>query len=62
MLLMPAKQPPAGDQWVHEIKYDGYRMLCHVADRVPAFDRYSTAVQHQPYSELTSCEYLINCE
>ena len=20
---------PSGDKWVHEIKYDGYRMLCH---------------------------------
>ncbi len=25
-----AKSPPAGDDWVHEIKYDGYRMLCRV--------------------------------
>jgi bifunctional non-homologous end joining protein LigD len=23
------KAPP-GDDWIHEIKYDGYRMLCHV--------------------------------
>ncbi len=22
---------PAGDEWVHEIKFDGYRMLCRVA-------------------------------
>ena len=21
---------PGGDDWIHEIKYDGYRMLCHV--------------------------------
>jgi bifunctional non-homologous end joining protein LigD len=27
------KAPPAGDAWVHEIKHDGYRMLCRVADR-----------------------------
>ncbi len=26
-----AKAPPAGDAWVHEIKYDGYRMVCRVA-------------------------------
>jgi bifunctional non-homologous end joining protein LigD len=26
-----AKQPPAGDNWLHEIKYDGYRMGCAVA-------------------------------
>jgi bifunctional non-homologous end joining protein LigD len=22
--------PPAGDDWLHEIKYDGYRMLCRI--------------------------------
>jgi bifunctional non-homologous end joining protein LigD len=22
------KEPPPGDQWVHEVKYDGYRILC----------------------------------
>ena len=27
-----AKSPPAGAGWVHEIKYDGYRMLCRIAD------------------------------
>jgi bifunctional non-homologous end joining protein LigD len=26
-----AKQPPAGDDWLHEIKYDGYRMGCAVS-------------------------------
>jgi bifunctional non-homologous end joining protein LigD len=26
------KSPPAGASWVHEIKYDGYRMLCRIAD------------------------------
>jgi len=23
---------PAGDEWIHEIKYDGYRALCHLDD------------------------------
>jgi bifunctional non-homologous end joining protein LigD len=23
---------PAGEEWIHEIKYDGYRALCHLAD------------------------------
>jgi bifunctional non-homologous end joining protein LigD len=23
--------PPAGDQWLHEIKYDGYRIACRIA-------------------------------
>lgn len=25
-----AKQPPIGDDWLHELKFDGYRMLCHL--------------------------------
>lgn len=25
-----AKDAPIGDQWVHEIKFDGYRMLCRI--------------------------------
>jgi bifunctional non-homologous end joining protein LigD len=27
------KAPPAGDEWLHEIKYDGYRMGCAIAAR-----------------------------
>ena len=23
-------KPPVGDQWFHELKFDGYRMLCHL--------------------------------
>ncbi|HVN35169.1 MAG TPA: DNA ligase D [Casimicrobiaceae bacterium] len=26
------KAPPDGAKWIHEIKYDGYRMLCRIAD------------------------------
>jgi bifunctional non-homologous end joining protein LigD len=26
------KTPPASGNWIHEIKYDGYRMLCRIAD------------------------------
>ncbi len=24
-------EPPPGDDWIHEIKFDGYRMLCHLS-------------------------------
>ena len=24
------KEPPAGDFWLHELKFDGYRMLCRI--------------------------------
>lgn len=24
-------KPPAGDEWLHELKFDGYRMVCHLS-------------------------------
>ncbi|RJR38349.1 MAG: DNA ligase D [Desulfobacteraceae bacterium] len=27
-LAMLVKEPPQGERWIHEIKYDGYRILC----------------------------------
>jgi bifunctional non-homologous end joining protein LigD len=24
------KEPPSGDEWLHELTFDGYRMLCHL--------------------------------
>jgi len=24
------KEPPTGDEWFHELKFDGYRMICHL--------------------------------
>jgi len=29
-LASPATRAPEGDGWIHEIKYDGYRLLCRV--------------------------------
>ncbi|HEY6659493.1 MAG TPA: non-homologous end-joining DNA ligase [Pyrinomonadaceae bacterium] len=26
-------KPPAGDEWLHELKFDGYRLLCHLEGR-----------------------------
>jgi bifunctional non-homologous end joining protein LigD len=26
------ESPPEGDQWIHELKFDGYRLLCHLKD------------------------------
>jgi bifunctional non-homologous end joining protein LigD len=35
-----ADEPPPGDDWVHEIKYDGYRALCRIEDgRARVFTR-----------------------
>lgn len=30
MLATLVKTPPQGDDWLHEVKYDGYRMLCRI--------------------------------
>ena len=31
-LPRPAKQPPAGPGWIHEIKHDGFRIMARYAD------------------------------
>ena len=34
------REPPAGPQWIHEVKFDGWRMQLHkVCDRVVVFSR-----------------------
>jgi bifunctional non-homologous end joining protein LigD len=34
-------EAPAGDEWLHELKFDGYRLLCHVnRGRVRLFTRH----------------------
>src|SRR6476660_9692464 len=30
-------KPPSGDQWLHELKFDGYRLLCHLEGRQVRF-------------------------
>jgi bifunctional non-homologous end joining protein LigD len=35
------KEPPQGDEWLHELKFDGYRLLCHMnRGRVRLFTRH----------------------
>jgi bifunctional non-homologous end joining protein LigD len=31
-------EAPEGDQWLHELKFDGYRLLCHLSGSTFAFD------------------------
>lgn len=34
------EKPPEGDQWFHELKFDGYRMICHLKNgKVKFFSR-----------------------
>ena len=30
-------KPPAGDEWFHELKLDGYRLLCHLNNKEVRF-------------------------
>src|ERR1051325_5189984 len=30
-------KPPSGDEWFHELKFDGYRLLCHLERRQVRF-------------------------
>lgn len=40
MLCTPTETPPAGDKWLHEIKYDGYRLQAAVSgDAVRLYTR-----------------------
>jgi bifunctional non-homologous end joining protein LigD len=32
MQLRLVDRPPSGDEWLHEIKHDGYRMLAHISN------------------------------
>jgi bifunctional non-homologous end joining protein LigD len=42
-LPRPAKEPPAGPGWIHEIKHDGFRILARRdAERLRLFTRHGT--------------------
>jgi bifunctional non-homologous end joining protein LigD len=34
-----ASRPPAGRQWLHEVKFDGYRFQCHIHSGIRFFTR-----------------------
>lgn len=36
-LATPKSKAPSGDQWLHEIRYDGYRIQIHVSGRKKAY-------------------------
>jgi len=54
------EQPPHGDDWLHELKFDGYRLICHLKnggvrfwtrnqnDWTPKFQRLAKAIKDFP--------------
>jgi hypothetical protein len=57
LLASPAKTPPSGPDWLHEIKHDGFRILALRDDRAIGslieaagfqFDRYETGYMQGP--------------
>ena len=38
-LPSPAKRPPTGPDWIHEIKHEGFRLLARRDDRVRLLSR-----------------------
>ena len=69
-----AKQPPTGDDWLHEIKFDGFRAQVHVeADDVTIYSRNgndltrrfkqlkSTIASIRVHSAIIDCE-LVACD
>jgi bifunctional non-homologous end joining protein LigD len=42
-LPRPAKEPPSGPDWIHEIKHDGFRILARrEGERTRLFTRHGT--------------------
>ena len=48
-LPRPAKEPPTGPGWIHEIKHDGFRIIAQRDDARPALhaDTTSRRLDHQ---------------
>ena len=44
-LASPTDVPASGDEWLHELKYDGYRVLCRMSDgSIDLFSRRGTTI------------------
>jgi bifunctional non-homologous end joining protein LigD len=54
-LLQPAEAPPEGDDWLHEIKFDGYRILIAAEAERPRLWSRSGRDMRRLLPELASC-------
>jgi bifunctional non-homologous end joining protein LigD len=47
-LPLPAPQPPSGEEWLHEIKHDGFRVIARKSgDRVKLYSRPGNDLTHR---------------
>jgi len=54
--------PPAGEDWLHEVKFDGYRMMAHVADgKVRLFTRSGLDWTRRFGSEIVEALASLDC-
>lgn len=56
------KEPPTGDDWVHELKFDGYRMLCHIEHGKVRFVSRNGKDWTQKFPNLTLAVKALTCE
>ena len=60
-LATPAAAPPDGDDWLHEIKFDGYRTMAHVADGAVRLITRSGLDWTQRYGDLADAFAALPC-
>ena len=50
---LPAKRPPTGPDWIHEIKHDGFRLLARRDDGVRLLSRIGNDLSRRfPFTAL----------
>ena len=62
MMASPADRPPAGSNWVYEIKWDGVRAICYIEDgRIRMVSRNGNSFDRQ-YPELSVIPHNVAAE
>jgi bifunctional non-homologous end joining protein LigD len=62
MLASLTTEPPPGDEWVHELKWDGVRALCFVRDGKLHIESRRGKSAEQQYPELHNLPSLLDAE
>jgi bifunctional non-homologous end joining protein LigD len=60
-LASPIAKVPSGDRWIHEIKFDGYRVQLHIAnDAIRVYTRRGHDWTRR-FRKIAGDAFLINC-